>query len=121
MALGDGTRVVHAGLPQRGKSGPLLPGPQLASLYHLPGEPAGPFTYGRYANPTWSRYEAALEELEGGPAVLFASGMAAACAVLLPRLTPGDVLLLPADGYPAVRTVAREQLAPRGVELRELP
>jgi cystathionine gamma-lyase len=38
--------------------------------------------------------------------------------VLLPRLSAGDVLLLPEDGYPAVRSLAEEQLAPRGVELR---
>jgi cystathionine gamma-synthase len=33
--------------------------------------------YGRYANPTWSAFEEALGELEGGRALAFASGMAA--------------------------------------------
>ena len=62
----DGTRVVHAGLPAR-QHEPLLPGPQFASLYHLSGEPTGdPLEYGRYGNPTWTRWEAALGELEGG-------------------------------------------------------
>ena len=118
MARGDGTRAVHAGLPDPAHGTPLLPGPEFASLYHLPGEPSGDFVYGRYGNRTWAGFEAALGELEGGRAVTFASGMAAASAVLLPLLAPGDVLLAPEDGYPAVRTLAQEHLAPRGVEVR---
>jgi cystathionine beta-lyase/cystathionine gamma-synthase len=63
--IGDGTRVVHAGLPEPRQHEPLLPGPQPASLYHLRGEPSGTgHEYGRYTNPTWSRWEAALGELE---------------------------------------------------------
>lgn len=120
--LGDGTRVVHAGLPDPRQHEPLLPGPQPASLYHLRGEPTGaPLEYGRYGNPTWTRWEATLGELERGHAVSFASGMAAVTAVLLPRLRAGDVLLLPADGYPSVNQLAREQLAPQGVEIRTAP
>jgi cystathionine gamma-lyase len=120
--LGDGTRVIHAGLPEARQHEPLLPGPQFASLYHLSGEPTGnPLEYGRYGNPTWTRWEEALGELERGRAVSFASGMAAVAAVLLPRLGSGDVLLLPEDGYPAVRELAASQLEPRGVEVRSAP
>jgi cystathionine gamma-lyase len=120
--LGDGTRAIHAGLPGARRHEPLLPGPQFASLYHLSGDPTGdPLEYGRYGNPTWLRWEAALGELEGGQAVSFASGMAAVAAVLLPRLGRGDVLLLPDDGYPAVRELATRHLAPRGVEVRAVP
>jgi cystathionine gamma-lyase len=101
---------------------PLLPGPQFASLFHAPGDPAdSAFTYARDGSPTWTAYETALAELEGGDVVLFASGMAAASAVLLTLLGPGDVLVLPTDGYPAVRTLAEDHLAPRGVELRSAP
>jgi cystathionine gamma-lyase len=118
-ALGDGTRVIHAGLGPADQYEPLLPGPQFASLYHLKGEPTGhPLEYGRYGNPTWTRWEQALGELEGGQAVSFASGMAAVSAVLMPRLSAGDVLLLPADGYPSVRELARSQ---KGVEVRTAP
>jgi cystathionine gamma-lyase len=118
----DGTRVVHAGLPDARQHEPLLPGPQPASVYHLSGEPTGEsFEYGRYGNPTWARWETALGELEGGQAVSFASGMAAVAAVLLPRLGSGDVLVLPDYGYPTVRSLAEEQLAPRGVEVRTAP
>ena len=38
--------------------------------------------YARQSNPTWEAFEAALGALEGGAAVTFASGMAAADAVL---------------------------------------
>jgi cystathionine gamma-lyase len=115
-ALGDGTRVIHAGLPDPRRHEPLMPGPQFASLYHLSGDPTGhPLEYGRYGNPTWTRWESALGELEGGPAVSFASGMAAVAAVLASQLSAGDVLLLPADGYPSVRDVAASV---PGVEVR---
>jgi cystathionine gamma-lyase len=119
---GDGTRVVHAGLPEAAQNEPFLPGPEFASPYHTSGDPEqAEFHYGRYNNRTWMRYEAALGDLEGGRALAFASGMAAATAVLLSSLSAGDVLLLPEDGYPAVRTMAREYLAPLGVEVRTAP
>jgi len=114
-----GTRVVHAGLPAPAQGTPFLPGPTLAAPFHLIGpSDASPFGYGRDANPTWSGYEAALGELEGGEAVLFGSGLAAVAAVLLPMLAPGDVVVVPGDGYPAIRELALEQLRPRGVEVR---
>ena len=112
---GDGTRFVHAGLPPARDGEPFLPGPQFAAPFHLAGDPAGAdFVYGRYGNPTWERYEAALAELEGGPVALFASGAAAIAAVLLPALRPGDVLVAPSDGYPVMRSLASEHLARRG-------
>lgn len=122
MARGDGTRSVHAGLPPRAQGEPLLPGPTFAAPYHLVGDPSeAGYVYGRYGNPTWTLYERALEELEGGPSVSFASGMAAAAAVLVPLLHRGDVLVLPSGGYPAVRRLASEHLTQRGVEVREVP
>src|ERR671935_161696 len=103
----DGTRVVHAGLPPAEQGAPFLPGPTFAAPYHLTGDPAdSPYGYGRYGNPTWTRYEQALGELEGGQTLVFASGMAAVSAVLLPRLKPGDVLLAASDCYLAVRSLA---------------
>ena len=119
---GDGepaTRVVHAGLPRAEQGEPFLPGPVLAAPYHLSGpSDASRYGYGRYANPSWSGYEAALGELEGGDAVLFASGMAAVAAVLMDGLREGDVAVVPGDCYPGVRTIAIEQLRPRGIEVR---
>lgn len=117
---GDSTRAVHAGLPHAAQGEPFLPGPTFAAPTHWSGD-AGPGGYGRYANPTWTRYEAALGELEGGEAVVLSSGMAAVAAVLLPLLEPGDVLVAPSDGYPAVREIATGHLQPRGVDVRLVP
>jgi cystathionine gamma-lyase len=118
----EGTRVVRAGLPEAEQGAPFIPGPTFAAPFHLTGDPhAAEYVYGRYGNPTWTAYESALGELEGGSAVLFASGMAAAAAVLLPRLRPGDVLVAPAECYMGVRSLIRSHLAERGVEVRLVP
>lgn len=118
---GPSTRSVHAGLPAAAQGEPFLPGPVLASAYHLSGDDVHALPgYLREGNPTWERYEHALGQLEGGDAVIFASGMAAASAVLL-SLEPGDVLVAPADGYFGVRRLAEEHLAPRGVQVRLVP
>ena len=74
---------------------------------------AAPYGYGRDENPTWTHLERAIGELDGGEAVVFASGMAAVAAVIAPRLRPGDVLVAPRDGYPGIRKLAAEQLEPR--------
>ena len=89
--IGDGTRAVHAGVPPPRQGAAPVPGPTFAGYYHLEGDPEGvDYVYGRYGNPTWTLLENALAELEGGPAVSFASGMAAVSAVLLPLLRGGD-------------------------------
>jgi cystathionine gamma-lyase len=109
---------VHAGLPPAQQGEPFLPGPVLAAPFHLSGpSDASLYGYARYANPTWTAYEAALGELEGGEAVLFSSGMAAVAAVLA-TLQEGDVAVVPGDAYPGVAAIAAQQLAPRGIEVR---
>jgi cystathionine gamma-lyase len=119
---GDGTRVVRAGLPEPEQGTPFLPGPVFAGPFHLRGEvDSSPYGYTRYGNPTWERYEAALAELERGEVVLFASGMAAAAALLLTTLRPGSAVAIDQDCYLNVRRLARTYLAPRGVELRLAP
>jgi cystathionine gamma-lyase len=119
-AHGDSTRVTHAGLPDGAQGEPFLPGPTFQAANHWSGAGA-PEGYGRTGNPTWARYEAALGELEGGEAIVLSSGMAAAAAILLPLLAPGDVLVAPSDAYPGVRTIAADHLAQRGVEVRLVP
>ena len=119
-AAGDSTRVTHAGLPDAAQGEPFLPGPTFQAANHWSGD-GGRDGYGRTGNPTWTRYEAALGELEGGEAIVLSSGMAAVAAVLLPLLKPGDVLVAPSDAYPGVRTIAADHLAQRGVEIRLVP
>jgi cystathionine gamma-lyase len=142
-SYGDGTRVVRAGYPAPVVGAAFLPGPVPASSYHLAGRPADlpadspadspagsppgradadpPYGYGRDGNPTWRGYERALGELEGGTAVVVSSGMAAVAAVLLTQTGPGDVVVLPADGYFGTRTFARSYLERRGVTVRLAP
>src|SRR5262249_36814868 len=118
----DATRVVHAGLPEPSQGEPFLPGPVFAGTFHLAGEPASsPYTYGRYHNPTWTHFERALGELEGGEAVVFASGMAATAALLGSVLQPGEVAVLPADGYYTARMLAEGYFTRIGVEVRTAP
>ena len=119
MTHRDGTRVVRAGQPDVEQGTPFLPGPVFAGPFHLRGDVASAdWVYTRYGNPTWARYEAALAELEDGEAVLFASGMAAAAALLLTSLRPGSALAIDKDCYLNVRRLARTHLEPRGVDVR---
>ncbi|MFF9148702.1 cystathionine gamma-lyase [Streptomyces sp. NPDC014861] len=122
---GDGTLAVRAGLPEPVKHEPTLPGPVFAAHFHLPGEPTGPYTYGRDENPTWTHLEQAISTLEspgesGIETVVFASGMAAISAVLLSQLSAGDAVVLPADGYQAL-PLLHEQLRAYGIEVRTAP
>jgi cystathionine gamma-lyase len=126
--LGEGTLAVGAGKPPANIYAPPLPGPVFAGHYHLPGEPVGPYTYGRDGNPTWTLLEQALVDLESGQfgdttgveAIVFASGMAAVSAVLLSQVHIGDIVVLPSDCYQTTRTL-RELLHSYGVEVRLAP
>jgi cystathionine gamma-lyase len=119
---GDSTRAAHAGLPAGSDGEPFLPGPTFAAPYHLAGPAdASRFNYGRYDNPTWARLEEALGEIEGAQSVVFASGMAAVSAVVIPALHSGDVLVAPSDAYPGIRSIARDVLEPNGIEARLVP
>jgi len=123
-ALGDGTRCVHAGLPIAVPGRPFLPGPMLASTYHL--DPvAGPVTgvdgYGRPDNASRRSLEAAIGALEGGECVAFASGMAAVSATLLVLARTGDTVVVPTDGYYKTRAFASTSLPPRGVTVHTAP
>ncbi len=113
---GDGTRVVHAGLPEPVPGQPFLPGPVFAAPYHLdPVEGPGINGYGRPDNPTRRALESAIGELEGGQVLTFASGQAAITGLLLAVLRPGDTVALPSDGYFTVRAFAEATLRELGV------
>ena len=86
--LAPATRLVALGRE------PAVPGAQvgaplvLTSTFHAD----GPVSYGRGGNPTWTALEEALGSLEGGDALVFASGMAAVAAVALPVPHGGTVV-----------------------------
>lgn len=118
---GDGTRCVHGGHVTGPVGAPRHPGPVLSTTYELglPTDASAPDSYGRGDNPTWRALEEAIGDLDGGHCLVYASGMAATAAVL--RLVPpGTALVVPADGYHGARALARTELAPRGIEVREL-
>jgi cystathionine gamma-lyase len=118
----DATRVVRAGMPPAVPGTPYLAGPVFAATYHAPGDPAAtPYTYGRYHNPTWTAFERALAELEGGDALVFGSGMAALMAVLGAVLSPGDVIVMPSDSYYTGRVLVDGHFARLGVRVRQAP
>ena len=118
----DDTRVTRAGLLPASQGEPFLPGPTFAAPYHAAGDPSQvPQTYGRFHNPTWTRFEQALGELEGGEAFVFSSGMAAVIAVFGTVLRPGDIVVLPSDSYYTTRVIAQGYLSEMGVRVRMAP
>jgi cystathionine gamma-synthase len=100
--VGPETWAVMAGRPAPDPGAPLNVPPVLASNYELGSERA----YSRDdATPTWEAFEELLGGLEGGEAVAFASGMAAAAAVfdLIPL---GATVALGDDCYQGVAGLA---------------
>jgi cystathionine gamma-lyase len=116
------TAILHAGYRSPADAGPFRAGPQFSSTYASPGDPAAhALTYGRFHNPTWTAWEHALGEIEGGEVIAFASGMAAVAALLGVTLRPGDTVVLPSDCYYTVRMLAANWLAAIGVNVRLAP
>jgi cystathionine gamma-synthase len=106
--LAPATVAVTAGRPAVVPDGPLNEAVVFASTYHA----GGPVAYGRDGNPTWDAFEAALGALEGGEALAFASGLAAAAAVL-ETLPVGGVVVVPRDGYTGTRALLEESASGR--------
>ncbi|MGL5865130.1 MAG: trans-sulfuration enzyme family protein [Dermatophilaceae bacterium] len=88
----------------------------LTSTYHA----NGLVSYGREGNPTWSAFESALGELEGGEALVVSSGMAAVAAAL--SLLPyGGAVVAPAAGYSGVMATLADREADGSAVLRRVP
>jgi cystathionine gamma-synthase len=96
---------VTAGRPQRAPDASFNVPVTLASTYVAGGE----VEYGRYGNPTWTALETAVGDLEGGWALAFASGLAAASAVvsLLPE---GGTAVAPDNAYTGTLSLLRERV-----------
>ena len=71
------------------------------------GEP-GEFYYSRYDHPAAAAGARALGELEGGHALLFASGTAASAAAVLALLEPGQTIALAEGCYYGTPVLLRE-------------
>jgi cystathionine gamma-synthase len=115
------TIAVHAGAEIDSTTGALAPPLHLSTTFeHGPAaEAIHEFLYIREKNPTQSRLEAALRDLEGGAAALvFSSGMAAAAAVLQ-TLAPGSHVVFSDDIYIDVRNLVRDFLSAWRVESTE--
>ena len=81
------------------------------------GEP-GRFSYARADHPTGAACEEALGTLDGGHALLHASGMGAVTTVVLTLLRPGGTIALAEGAYYGHRTLF-DHLAPWGVRVAE--
>ena len=77
---------------------PSTPIDRSAAWPYDDGEP-GPFTYSRFSSPTIAEAEARLGALDGGGALLFASGSAATTSVILALLAPGQTIALAEGAY----------------------
>ncbi len=108
-------RLAHLRGSQLEKGDPVPLPLTMASMFHLPGDPAGHRQYGRFDNPTWEATEDLLGLLEDAEAVAFPSGMAAISATLFALLKTGDRVLLPSDGYYTPRVLAERFLKPMGI------
>jgi cystathionine gamma-lyase len=123
----DITRIIRSTLSHPTPGTPLHSGPVFAAPFHAPGDPSETeYTYARSHNPTWTELEAAIAQMESAPGIaaearIFASGMAACAAVLGAVLRPGDVAVLPANAYFAVRSLFEAHFAPMGCVLRLAP
>lgn len=104
------TLAVHAGEQIDPVTGAVAPPIHLSTTYARDerNELISTYSYIRDGNPTEQHLEEALAALDRGAAALvFGSGMAAATA-MLQALEPGTHVLVPDDGYYAVRILARE-------------
>ncbi len=76
------------------------------------------FVYGRVGSPTVAQLEAKLSALEGAEAALcYASGVAAAHALICGRLSRGDHLIVPDANYVGIAELARDTLPRFGIDV----
>jgi cystathionine gamma-synthase len=113
--LAPATRLVALGrqdrLPGSGVNAPL----EFSSTYIAD----GPVNYARAGNPTWSAFEEALGAMEGGEALVFASGMAAVAAAV--SLVPhGGTVVVPAHAYNGTTALLDELEKTGAVRVRRL-
>jgi cystathionine gamma-synthase len=92
--LRPATVAVTSGRPSHDPDQPLNEPITMASTYVAGGE----VEYGRYGNPTWTAFEQALGELEGGRCLAFSSGLSAV-ATVLDLVGQGQTVVAPRHAY----------------------
>ena len=107
------TVTVQAGRPARTPGAPMNPPITLSTTYVHTSD----IGYGRDGNSGWIALETALGKLEGGIAVTFASGLAAATAIadLVPT---GGTVVLPNAAYYGVKNVFQRMEAHGRLKVR---
>lgn len=99
--LRPATVAVEAGRPPREPGQPFSVPPMFASTLRAPVE----VEYARARNDSFTALEEALGALDGGTAVVFASGMAAISAVVAVAVRGRPGLVQPTDGYHGTRAL----------------
>jgi len=126
-SAGARTLAIHAGERPDPATGASSPNIVMSSTF-VTEKPEGfsaselteesPFVYTRWANPTVRGLEEKVAALEGAEAAsAFASGMAAAHAILASELSSGDRLVLSDVSYAGIAELARDTLPRMGVEV----
>lgn len=99
--LRPATIAVEAGRPPAEPGQPLSQPPVFASVLRAPTDAE----YGRFHNDSFTAVEHAIGALEGGTAVVFASGMAAISAVVETAVRGRPGVVQPLDGYHGTRAL----------------
>ena len=113
------TRAVRCGPPVDSRTGEVSPPISLSTTFgrDAGSELIGNYFYTRYSNPNQEHLQQAVADLEGaGAALAFASGMAAASAVMQ-SLSPGDHVLMAKDCYFGVGVAASDYGARWGIDI----
>lgn len=113
--LHPSTVAVTAGRGERLPGEPTSLPVTLSSTFHAGGDPI----YGRYGNPNWSALEEVIGTLEGGRALVFASGMGAVGSVM-ERLHVNSTVVMPFDAYFGARKFVYEAATQGRLNYREV-
>jgi len=115
LGLDRSTLAVVAGRGNRLTADPLNAPLVPASAFRGAGERS----YARDGNPTWEAFEEAIGALEGGTAVAFATGMAAAAGVI-EALPPTARVVVARSAYVEVRRLLAEREAAGRLRVTEV-
>lgn len=88
-----------------------------ATIHPFENAQPGPFYYQRAAHPAGVQAELALSALDGGHALLFASGMGAVTALVLGMLAPGARVAVADGGYYGTIGLLHHHLSRWGLEV----